>query len=735
MVGACTTSSSSSSSSSGGGDTDLHLLKYTLNAAAYDRMVANGQNPLTANDATLALYADNYFEYDDQRRVTLTNVKSGSQTFLYEYEESGFTDGNNVWKTKTTQELPDGNLNITFSNSLGKTMLTVFQSGEDQWSEFWRYDDDMNVILHAHPSAVIGFDEELPDLIGYDSGSGTYEYLKENEGLIDTYTYHEPSGNVASENLQEGQDGSSIILRSMNYCECGSNCGCNGSSSSSSSSSSGGASGLVWFLSRETAYPDDANPERTIVTNHCYSFYGGTCAVQQHKTTLPVVPEEQNGSGVAATNREYFDTFRNLTWKMNERGFIMRMSYDIPTGAIAQQVDDVDTGLYEDVPAGWTTPSGGGLNLITDFEHDELGRITQTLGPAHTIDLGGEATEIRRASWTVFDDVNHITYSGQGFATGEAPDYDYTLINPVSITKMDASGRVNEQIQAVAPSTEGTLGEIIENAGGGAEAFPQSSFTHWTTSQYTDCCLAASQRVYHTIPESGEGDPGTNYDETDFGYDVMKRRKRTVSPGGTITDLVFEPRGMAIATYVGTNDDGATPDDPTGGGLDPDNNMVIVTSNEYDGGVAAGDGNLTEVTQHVDGTTTRVTSMAYDFRNRNITTDGEVDFFQKVYFDNLNRVVKTERYDTTALGNLIARSETNFDDRGRVFETIRYAVDPNTGDVGDSLTDNSWFDESGNVIKSHPAGSSLFTKTEYDSLGRTSVQYRGYDLAETGYPG
>ena len=132
-----------------------------------------------------------------------------------------------------------------------------------------------------------------------------------------------------------------------------------------------------------------------------------------------------------------------------------------------QRVEDVDTSLYDDVPSGWTTPSGGGLNLITDSVNDPQGRIVQTIGPSHPVDLGGTATAVRIAAWTIYDDPNHVTYSGQGDATGSSPDYDYTLINPVSVTRMDPGGRVNEQIQATAPDTSGTLAEIIAAAGGG----------------------------------------------------------------------------------------------------------------------------------------------------------------------------------------------------------------------------------------------------------------------------
>ena len=124
-------------------------------------------------------------------------------------------------------------------------------------------------------------------------------------------------------------------------------------------------------------------------------------------------------------------------------------------------------------------------------------RTTQELGPSHTIDLNGAATTVRTATWNDFDDGNHVVYSASGYATGPGPTYTYTLVNPVSITKRDADGVVLEQIEAASATTSGSLSAIIiAAAGSGALAFPQSSYTQWTTTQYTDCCLAASHRVY-----------------------------------------------------------------------------------------------------------------------------------------------------------------------------------------------------------------------------------------------
>jgi len=207
---------------------------------------------------------------------------------------------------------------------------------------------------------------------------------------------------------------------------------------------------------------------------------------------------------------------------------------------------------------------------------------------------------------------------------------------------------------------------------------------------------------------------------------------RQETPGGTITFTVFDVRHNPTKVYVGTDDTGATSDDPTGGGA-TGNNMVLVTENEYDSGNDGDDGNLTKQTAHVDATSTRVTSITYDWRNRRTDTDGEIDYYEKTYYDNLDRTTKNERYDTTANGNLIARSETKYDDRGRVYQTIRHGVDPSTGTVGNSLTDNTWYDAAGNVIKHLPAGAKLFAKTVFDGLGRKTKQYQGFDIDETAY--
>ncbi|QGQ25646.1 hypothetical protein F1728_24495 [Gimesia benthica] len=204
------------------------------------------------------------------------------------------------------------------------------------------------------------------------------------------------------------------------------------------------------------------------------------------------------------------------------------------------------------------------------------------------------------------------------------------------------------------------------------------------------------------------------------------------TPGGTIALNVLDVRGNVTKTFIGTNDSEATNQDPTGGGA-PGNNMVQVTGFEYDGGIAGGDNNLTKQTEYATDSDTRITSFTYDWRNRNIDTDGEITYFQRLYYDNLNRITKAEQFDTTSAGNLVTRSENKYDDLSRIFQTIRYGIDSSTGTVGNSLTDNTWYDAAGNIIKQLPAGSDLFIKQIYDSLGRRTTTYWAYDLDETDY--
>jgi hypothetical protein len=118
--------------------------------------------------------------------------------------------------------------------------------------------------------------------------------------------------------------------------------------------------------------------------------------------------------------------------------------------------------------------------------------------------------------------------------------------------------------------------------------------------------------------------------------------------------------------------------------------------------------------------------MTYDFRDRRVTKQGEINYFQQLTYNNLDEVIQIDRYNTTASGNLIGRIALAYDYLGRIYQRTVNAVDPTNGHIGNSLVDNWWYDQSGNPIKSFPAGSQMFVKASYDSLGRQGMIYAAY---------
>ncbi len=395
------------------------------------------------------------------------------------------------------------------------------------------------------------------------------------------------------------------------------------------------------------------------------------------------------------------------------RGTLTTYEYDDPTGALLSMTQD-----------------SGGLDLVTDYQIDSQGRTTAVLGPAHDIDSSGS---VRTVNWTVYLDDQLQIYTARGYLRGS----DYTLVNPVTITQLDASGRVTDVIQA-------KRGSSVESSGASSasDTFAQSTWTRWTHNEYDDSGKLTSTRVYHSIPTSGNGSSGTNYAESDYGYDASGRQNRvasasgtTSSPTQTISRTVYDPRGLVLETWIGTNDAGATDTDPSGGGTSG-NNMLRVSANTYDtnaygSGSNSLDGLLTKVTSPVDSTSAhdRVVQYVYDWRDRpttTITTDGTNVFDAVNTLDNQSRVTAVQTYrEGGGAPTLIAQSQTFYDTRRRVYQAKQYAI-TGSGTTGNTLANNAWFDEEDHVLESLPAGAELFTKTVYDAIGRATDMYQGY---------
>lgn len=506
-----------------------HGLKFVLEPHAFAKLAADPDvsDPFAAADGKVAEYACSHFEYDSECRVVKEVVFGGSQEYTYAYQENSSDPDYNQWSCRTVEALPDGSQQIVYTNHLGSVLLTDHQSGQDHWIQYSRYDDNGRVILEASPSAVDSYVDN-----GGTSHTDLVVTLRENEGAIQLHEFgtetttstggYAVAGYLQYEKVQRGSAGSPILLQEFRYTE----------------HSAGGVT--IYPSAAEITHASD-DGTHPIVTSYSYpDWHPDTLQVRERVITRPSIPTEQNGPGTSATRVEQFDVYGRLVWLKDERGFVTHDQYDAASGALAQVIQDAD-GTRLGLPAGWTTPAGGGLHAISDFESDDRGRATQVLGPVHDVD----GVSVRTAQWLVYRDVQHEVWAARGYATGSAGSYSYTLVNPVSISKQDAKGREIEAIQAVRASTAGRLSE--------SDSFPQSSYCRWSVNSYRKNRLQWS-RAYHAIPASGVGELGTNYVQIDYGYDAMGRHNRVRTPGGTITRTVFDVRSKPAEIYVGTDD-------------------------------------------------------------------------------------------------------------------------------------------------------------------------------------
>ena len=682
-----------------------HGLKYSLTGAAFTRLKNDPDvtDPFLASDAKVAEYADQYYEYDSEQRATKATIRGGLLTYTYAYEVSNHTPDYNNWTYKATMTRPDGAQEITYSNFISQPLLTVLKDGTNEWLTHTKYDNNANEIQKANPSAISSYDDTQADL-------GVM--LKANEGLIELTDYYSTTtatetvpggvdGHVQFQKIKEGSSGSPVALSETKYFkrEVGSI--------------------ISYPIASQTQYQSEASGgSLPSTTSLSYTWYPDSTSVQEQTTTLPIVDASQNGSGTANSEVSILNEGGQVIWQKDPRGFITYRAYDPVTNAMVQEIRDVDMSQVTGYPLkpNWTTPAGGGLHLITDYETDDFGRTTQTLGPVHNVD----GQNVRTAGWTVYRDLEDETYSAQGYATGSETDYNYALVNPVQISRNSADGLRSDSITAVRATTDGKLSS--------SDCYPQSSWCRWSVSLSNKHGQSTTSRSYFDIPECGEGQQNVNYTEITFGYDASGRQNSQKTPGGTISRTVFDVRGNAIQSFVGTNDNGATDSDPTGAGA-AGNNMKLVSQNEYDGGNAGGENNLTKTIVPVDDNPAndRITTFGYDFRNRQIWQQSELSTLTVNQHDNLNRVTKVQRYQSSSYPplpqNLLNTQETFYDHRGRTYKSTQSDGGSNV------LRSQNWYDAAGNTIKTVAAGAKddkAFTKNEYDGLSRSIASYSGY---------
>ncbi|MEM7395411.1 MAG: hypothetical protein AAF492_24020, partial [Verrucomicrobiota bacterium] len=368
---------------------------------AYAEMVSAQITPETADDATLAPYANYYLEYNGSFQVTrevsrnaphgATNGGNG-QSFVRTANPAAPLPGYNRWQWKVIQQDSNGNQLVVYLNYIGQPMLKVLRQIRGgvtprEWCTFYKYDNvTSRRILVAKPSAVMGYDETKADLLNEDNGE--YEYLRNDHGLIMRTTYYASTtatssnpGGVAGylhrKEIQQGQLGAWIKQEEMTYI------------------ASDNTAGAVFAPAASTEFRDETDQDDTaITTTYQYEWYTTPRTRMKEKVTVfPTVPIEQNGAspfGTTAEIKQFFDTFGNVIFSMNEVGIITKLDYNT-TGQMVRRTEDV-SGVT--LPPGWSVTDGSHLNLETDYLYfrDADGQVTGRLGNNNMVVMRPDGT-------------------------------------------------------------------------------------------------------------------------------------------------------------------------------------------------------------------------------------------------------------------------------------------------------------------------------------------------------
>ncbi|MCL2648262.1 MAG: fibronectin type III domain-containing protein, partial [Phycisphaerales bacterium] len=766
------------------GDGSQGKLKYLVTGSSYERLLAyanaNGTSVDLLADSVVAQYADNYYEYDNQGRVTklvaqgngCSGCQGGFGTTTYSYAANKTVSTNvynattyNTWAYRQTEADNSQNLRIiTYSNFMGQVMLQITQdlaSGQ-QWMEYYRYDASGRQIMHADPSAVLGYDEALPDLVGagYGGVASNYQYLADHDGLIE-WTDYNSLGYQVDTAVMQGDGGTSGTVKHYQTLTTYSSNYANGET--------------YYYISAQTWFSEDVASSPSIystgaqTTYYSYGWISGTNQVQWEVVTLPTVNSVENGPGTADVWRTYYDSFGRLVWTMDPDGYVNYTQYDPVTGAVTLSITDktlspAEQSLFNSL--GWTNYHSSGLNLETTYEVDSQGRTVKITSPDGTI------TRI------VYDDAHQAIYSFVEASESLDANGDGTItpLGPVTMSRGNmlytmANGNFAMYDEYLTFSGDFS---VVNNeiqlptwceGGGGNDALldlTTNGFTLQTLSRWlyntalqlveSDSYAAIDNATYLSTAANSpySGTAGANFYATSYYYDVSGQQARTVNADGAIAVTTYDALGRQLATYVGTNDGNwedflrAVSANPLA--IPAGTDMTLVTLYQYDND-GIGDSNLTQITEFPGGSEApRITQYLYDWQDRMIASKvgvqtnetGNTSFINYNVLNNIGQVTASYTFaaDNIPLANfadsgalvtyasqLRSYSTTLYDAQGRAYQSATYSVDPTTGTISsDAIVSNVWYDHCGNVVKSQTSGGPV-SKTSYDGAGRVVASY------------
>ncbi|MCE7974327.1 MAG: hypothetical protein DYG92_08410, partial [Leptolyngbya sp. PLA1] len=733
----------------------------------------NEESYLSASDSALVSYSAAYLEYPnaDHRPVKgffngecgCSGGINGTYEFTYGTNAhfSGVSGYDDEWSSRVVVKRPHGTYLTQYFDEVGQPLSSIVTSGDPAVSVSTRWvtrvvrDSTTGVVTEVHtPAANTAYshaDAGSPPYAGDLSSSASVGQIT----VFDRESSGDMTGFAKGVSLKEGTGGTAEYVGYSDY-------------ESLNFVVDTGVEVIRPFVSVRREYHTagssagtSANYNETTISSAGSPWDGSSSAVlhlapKKIKITRPYVSGANNGrgSGTPADDSIFIERYLRedgtlafskkpvfaddsstqiVSYQKVEGGLTTKSVQDAATNTAAYFDKDpyTDFGLAE-------TSDGKQVVASDTMTYDAQGRLVTSTVP----NIGGTRTLINY--YSRLKDGRLVSIAFPRYTTGGSTTY----YGPASYTVTNHAGRA-EFSATIAISSSGSTtaltGWIDETDADPITALDVGTLFGASTSIYSSSGSQLNEsRQYHTIPGSGVGSAGTNYDAAKFGYDSMGRRKRTKSADGSITLMTFDALGRTTQREIGTND----PDEAS------TDNMVIAEMMEYDGGSSGGNSHLTTRTVDPDGdwdnTGTgghpaddrRITTFAYDYRGRLLLTTNPAAPHTLTKYDNMNRVVAVGQYTSapsasadptaTTSTNRCALAETFYDELGHAWKTRRHLIDQSDGSKDASLDSVSWCDAEGHVIKSK--GESGITKTVYDRLDRVTNRFViASDGGETAY--
>jgi YD repeat-containing protein len=707
-----------------------HELKYVYDfegVRVYDWQDSNfDEDHLTETDANLEPYASAYFEYESGRKIREAwfdgqcGCGGGSDgTFAFTYGTNGSYTNNSgydtAWCARTVVERPDGSFLTQYFDEVGQGISQVVSDADpsgaaSKWVTYVVRDTDGRVSAIHTPE----------NLDSYTHSTGSITPKTSDAGLV-RVCVRAASGNmtgfVTDWKHQLGWDPSPPTTVKTKYFDAS-------QTFTSLTKNITDVTVVRPLIATKVVYSQEitSGSSGAYTTSYSYTDYSGSSqplTYEKITQTNPTVTTGNNGSNVATSIERHYRKDTLIDFQKNEDLTIDYWGYT--NSQVSRAIRDVDvtkTGAGEDLD-GVSVPSGfnkTGTPLIkrTDTTYTSQGFMLQQSPPEGN----------RQVYQSRLADHRLIRIEYNDYQAG--PNY----YGPAWFSVTNQAGKVEAEGVIAYTSNVTSSGQdnhVDETDADPLLAINVGSVAQLRTNVYNETGHDLEEsRVYFSVPGSGAGSEGTNYDATRYAYDDAGRRIRTKEPTGTIRRSTFDLFGRVTASSIGTNDNGLPAGESSGS-----SNMVTTETREFDTGSSGLNGNLTTVARYYDSSNHNDTTFKYDYRGRRIVELSPLAPFTLNKLDNMGRSIAVGQYssssgldetdDPTSLTtNRMALNQTFFDERGQVWKSQRHKIDDADGSDDDNLQTLNWYDDRGRLIKTD--GPQL-SKTVYDRLSRVTDVY------------